>query len=242
MTQPNAIKYVAYYRVSTQKQGESGLGLEAQRLAVSRYLQGHPGEVLAEFTETESGKQARNRPALLKALELCRKHRATMMIAKLDRLARSVHFISGLMESGVHFVASDMPTKDRFMLHVQAAFAEEEARRISQRTREALAAAKTRGVVIGETGRIRARRYQQEAIEKAERYRPIIYVALNEGIRTTKQLRDYLNEKNIVAPGSGRWHLPNTHRTLTRLGGVKGLLKASEVPRADRKAKSVSSL
>lgn len=217
MTEPNAIKYVAYYRVSTQKQGESGLGLEAQRLAVSRYLQGHPGEVLAEFTETESGKQARNRPALLKALELCRKHKATMMIAKLDRLARSVHFISGLMESGVNFVASDMPTKDRFMLHVQAAFAEEEARRISQRTKEALAAAKNRGVVIGETGRVLAKRYRQEAIEKAEQYRQVFADAAALGLRTTRQIRDHLNSRGVVGPGGGSWHLPNTFRVRRRL-------------------------
>lgn len=218
------LRYVAYYRVSTQKQGQSGLGLEAQQEAVRRYLVGQPGELLAEFTETESGKQARNRPSLLNALELCRRQRATLILAKLDRLARNVHFISGLLESGVNFVASDQPTKDRFMLHVQAAFAEEEARRISIRTKEALAAAKRRGVVIGATGKVLAQRHREEACARAVAYRPAIIRAIQEGAITTKQVRDYLNGHGIGGPGGGRWHLPNTYRTLQRLGGAKALL------------------
>lgn len=226
MPQPNQ-QYVCYTRVSTQKQGESGLGLDAQRVAVARHVAAHQGEVLAEFTETESGKQARNRPELLLALELCRKTRATLLIAKLDRLARNVHFISGLLESGVSFVAADQPTKDRFMLHVQAAFAEEEARRISLRTKEALAAAKRRGVVIGATGRVLAQRYHQEAQTNAQRFRPAVQEGLRLGLRTTSQLRDFLNSKAIPGPGGGRWHLPNTHRTLQRLGGLKVLAGAA---------------
>ena len=220
----SGLRYVAYYRVSTQKQGQSGLGLDAQREAVQRYLGSQPGELLAEFTETESGKQARNRPSLLQALDLCRRQKATLLIAKLDRLARNVHFISGLLESGVNFVASDQPTKDRFMLHVQAAFAEEEARRISVRTKEALAAAKRRGVVIGETGRVLARRHQEEAQIRASSYREAMANALQTGARTTKQIRDHLNREGIAGPGGGRWHLPNTYRTLQRLGGTKALL------------------
>ena len=162
-------KWVAYYRVSTQRQGESGLGLDAQRTVVQTFLSGRGGEVVGEFTETESGKKASNRPQLQAAMDVCRKQRATLVIAKLDRLARNVHFISGLMESGVDFVAVDQPTKDRFMLHVQAAFAEEEARRISMRTKEALAAAKRRGTDIGATGRALAARHKAEAIERALR-------------------------------------------------------------------------
>lgn len=223
MTLPTT-RYVAYYRVSTQKQGESGLGLDAQRDTVRRYLAANPGELLAELTETESGKQARNRPSLLQALELCRRQRATLIIAKLDRLARNVHFISGLLESGVSFIAADQPSKDRFMLHVQAAFAEEEARRISVRTKEALAAAKRRGVVIGETGRVLARRYREEACIRAGGYRAAIAAAIEVGARTTKQIRDYLNREGIAGPGGAKWHLPNTYRTLQRLGGMKALL------------------
>lgn len=210
--------YVCYYRVSTQKQGESGLGLEAQRTSVARHIACHPGAVLCEFTETESGKRARNRPELLAAVELCRRSRATLIIAKLDRLARNVHFISGLLESGVSFVAADQPTKDRFMLHVQAAFAEEEARRISQRTKEALAAAKRRGVIIGATGKALAQRHKGAALKKAETYRGQFVQLFHGGATTTAAFRDGLNDRQIPGPGGGRWHFPNTYRVLKRLG------------------------
>jgi DNA invertase Pin-like site-specific DNA recombinase len=227
---PKKLQYVCYFRVSTQKQGESGLGLDAQRSAVSHYVASQGGVVLEEFMETESGKQARNRPELQAALELCRRSRATLLIAKLDRLARNVHFISGLLESGVSFIAVDSPLKDRFMLHVQAAFAEEEARRISLRTREALAAAKRRGVVIGATGRVLAQRNRQEAQRKALRFRPHFVAAAQLGFRTTAQFRDFLNEHAVPGPGGGRWHLPNTHKTLRRLGGLDSLSMGADLP------------
>jgi len=140
-------KLVAYYRVSTQKQGRSGLGLEAQRSAIQGYAEGR-GQVMAEFTEVETGKRS-DRPKLAEALAQARKARATLVIAKLDRLARNVHFISGLMESGVPFDCADRPGADPFRLHIEAAIAEEEARKISQRTKEALKAAKRRGVPLG---------------------------------------------------------------------------------------------
>lgn len=213
-----ATRYVAYFRVSTLQQGRSGLGLEAQKEAIERFTSHANCEIVAAMTETESGKKAHNRPQLLAALEACRRQKAVLLIAKLDRLARNVHFISGLMESGVRFVAADAPSKDRFMLHVQAAFAEEEARRISLRTREALAAAKRRGVVIGATGRVLAQRHRQEAQEKAQGFRCAFLRAASEGARTTAQFRDSLNASGVGGPGGGRWHLPNTFRTLRRLG------------------------
>jgi DNA invertase Pin-like site-specific DNA recombinase len=126
-TIPKETRWVCYYRVSTLRQGQSGLGLEAQQESVGRFVRERGGEIIAEFTETESGRKAVNRPELQQALELCRKHRATLRIAKLDRLARNLAFIAGLLETNVEFVAVDLPTKDRFMLHLQAAFAEEEA-------------------------------------------------------------------------------------------------------------------
>ncbi len=168
-----APRWVAYYRVSTAKQGASGLGLEAQTESVTNFVSGRAGEIVASFTETESGKEATNRPALIAALELYRRKRATLVIAKLDRLARNVHFISGLMESTVDFVATDQPTKDRFMLHLQAAFAEEEGRRISERAKEALAAAKRRGIDIGATGRLLAIKYRAAAVRRARELRPL---------------------------------------------------------------------
>lgn len=139
--------YVAYYRVSTDRQGKSGLGLDAQRAAVAAYLAGR-AELSAEFTEIESGKH-NDRPQLASAFALCRKQKARLIIAKLDRLARNVHFISGLMDSGVEFVAVDMPGANRLTLHILAAVAEHEREMISQRTRAALAQAKVRGTRLG---------------------------------------------------------------------------------------------
>ncbi len=144
----SASKYIAYFRVSTERQGVSGLGLEAQQTSVNQYVARSGGELLAEYVEVESGRKS-DRPQLTAAIAKAKKLGAILLIAKLDRLARRVHFISGLMETGVQFRAADMPNADRFMLHVYAAMAEEEARRISERTRNALQAAKARGVKLG---------------------------------------------------------------------------------------------
>ncbi|RYZ15747.1 MAG: recombinase family protein, partial [Myxococcaceae bacterium] len=141
-------RFVAYLRVSTQRQGRSGLGLEAQREAVARHVASVGGSILAEVVETESGKRV-DRPELVRALVTCRAHKATLLIARLDRLARNVAFIAGLMETGVPFLACDMPTATPFMLHVYAAMAEAEGKAISARTKVALAAAKARGVKLG---------------------------------------------------------------------------------------------
>lgn len=143
-----AIRHIAYYRVSTARQGRSGLGLDAQREAIRSHVVGSSGELLLEFTEIESGRRS-DRPELAKALAACRLHRATLIIAKLDRLARSVSFISNLMESGVEFFACDMPVANRLTVHMLAAVAENEARMISDRTRVALAEAKRRGTRLG---------------------------------------------------------------------------------------------
>lgn len=141
-------RYIAYYRVSTARQGRSGLGLDAQRDTVRGYLAGTAGELLAEHTEIESGRRS-DRPELANALAACRVHRATLVIAKLDRLARNVAFISNLMEAGVEFFVCDMPMANGLTIHMLAAVAENEARSISDRTRVALAAAKRRGVRLG---------------------------------------------------------------------------------------------
>jgi DNA invertase Pin-like site-specific DNA recombinase len=132
------VSFVAYYRVSTQRQGASGLGLEAQQEAVRGFTKG--GTIVAEVVEVESGKR-NDRPKLAEALALCRKTKATLIIAKLDRLARNVAFVSNLMESGVDFVAVDFPQANRLTVHILAAIAEHEAAMISQRTRAALQAA-----------------------------------------------------------------------------------------------------
>ena len=139
--------FIAYYRVSTDRQGASGLGLEAQRAAVAVHI--GTDRLLAEYTEVESGKKHTNRPQLLAALQECRRKKAMLVIAKLDRLGRNVAFISALMESGAEFVCCDNPHANRLMLHMLAAFAEHEREQISQRTKAALAAAKARGVKLG---------------------------------------------------------------------------------------------
>lgn len=143
-------RFVAYYRVSSKKQGESGLGLEAQQASVAKFLNGGDWQLLAEFTEVETGtRKGNNRPKLREAIALARREKATLVIAKLDRLARNVAFVSNLMESGVEFLAVDMPSANRLTIHILAAVAEDEARRISERTKAALAAAKERGKTLG---------------------------------------------------------------------------------------------
>src|SRR5580700_3661670 len=141
-------KYISYIRVSTQRQGVSGLGIEAQRQSVSEYLNGGRWTLIQELVEIESGKRS-DRPKLAEALRLCRVHGATLIIAKLDRLARNVAFISNLMESGVEFVAVDLPQANSLTVHIMAAMAEHEAKMISARTKAALSAAKARGTQLG---------------------------------------------------------------------------------------------
>lgn len=145
MTQGN---FVCYYRVSTERQGRSGLGLEAQQRAVENYLNGGRWSVVSTFLEVESGKND-NRPKLQEALAACRVHNATLLIAKLDRLSRDAHFLLGLQKAGVRFVAVDMPHADNFTVGILAMVAQKEREMISQRTKDALAAAKARGVKLG---------------------------------------------------------------------------------------------
>src|SRR2546422_7041456 len=141
-------KIIAYYRVSTKQQGASGLGLEGQHAAVEAYARQTGARIVAEHVEVESGKRA-DRPELAKALAHAKRSKATLCVAKLDRLARNVEFLAKVMNSGCEFAAADMPSANRFMLHVMAAVAEHEAKAISERTKVALAAAKARGVKLG---------------------------------------------------------------------------------------------
>lgn len=166
--------FVSYLRVSTKEQGRSGLGLEAQRAAVAAYLNGGCWKLVAEYVEIESGRKA-DRPQLAAALAHCRATGARLVVAKIDRLARNVHFLSGLMESGADFVAADMPSINRLTAHIYAAVAEDEARRISERTRDALAAAKARGTKLGGT---RRRKTTTEAGQAGE-----VVMALTDDVR-----------------------------------------------------------
>lgn len=218
-----AQQFVTYYRVSTQRQGASGLGLEAQRQTVLQYLSGSARTTVGEFVEVETGKGAdplSKRPQLRLALEMCKKTGATLLIAKLDRLARNVHFVSGLMESKVSFVACDLPEANQLTIHIMAAFAEHEARRISERTRDALAAAKARGVVLGATGPANLKTCndlrQQKAQEFRERLRPVLDGMKAQGL-TRRAMAERLNALGIKAPMGGLWSLGQVHRTLSAL-------------------------
>jgi DNA invertase Pin-like site-specific DNA recombinase len=149
MTMPNPVKkIVAYCRVSTKKQGESGLGLEGQRSSIGDYVSGQNGKLIAEYVEVETGK-SKDRPELLRAIAHAKRSKSTLVVAKLDRLARNVAFTSALMESKIEFVACDNPHASKFTIHILAAVAEHEAEQISERTKTALAAAKKRGVKLG---------------------------------------------------------------------------------------------
>ena len=155
-------RYIAYYRVSTERQGQSGLGLEAQQAAVEQHLAGGDWTLIESYTEIESGKR-NDRPELAKAIAACKRNKATLVIAKLDRLARNVAFVANLIESGVSFLAVDNPHATKLLVHMLAAFAEHERDLISQRTRDALAAAKARGVELGKHGKILARQNRATA-------------------------------------------------------------------------------
>lgn len=143
-----AAELIAYLRVSTAKQGQSGLGLEGQRAAVEAFARQNGSRVAGWYTEVESGKRA-DRPELARAVAHAKRSKATLCVAKLDRLSRNVEFLAGVMNSGCEFAAADMPAANRFMLHVMAAVAEHEAKAISERTKAALAAAKARGAKLG---------------------------------------------------------------------------------------------
>ena len=216
-------KFVAYLRVSTSRQGQSGLGLEAQRHAVAQYLQGGVRTTCGEFIEVESGKGSNalaHRPQLRMALDACKKHKATLVIAKLDRLARNVHFISGLLESGVEFVAADMPEANKVMLHMHAVMAEWERDQISARTKAALAAAKARGVRLGVAGRENLNRDVQRrklvADSFAGKLRGVIAGFRSTGL-TQRRMVEELNQLGIQTAQGGKWSLIQVQRVLARL-------------------------
>jgi DNA invertase Pin-like site-specific DNA recombinase len=225
-------KFVSYLRVSTARQGISGLGLEAQREAVSGYLNGGNWQLVQEVVEIESGKR-NDRPAIAEALRLCRKHRATLVIAKLDRLARNVAFISNLMESGVEFVAVDMPQANRFVVHILAAVAEQEAEAISRRTRAALAAAKARGTKLGGR-RMSAERFAEIGaaarnlrMEKAAGRRlqllPVIGEIQARGASSLRAIAAELNARGIETPRGGEWSAVQVQRVLSAKNSTVGV-------------------
>lgn len=212
-------KAIAYYRVSTDRQGKSGLGLEAQHQAVHQFAQREGYLVTAEYTEIESGKK-NQRPELMAALLQCKKQKATLIIAKLDRLGRNVAFIANLMESKVEFRAVDNPHANPLMVHMLAAFAQHEREQISSRTKEALQAAKRRGVQLGKHGReIESKRNAEAADQFALSMQPIINELRNEGFKSVRRICNELNRRGIMTfrKDDQQWHRTSVHRLLKRL-------------------------
>lgn len=221
----NRSKFIAYYRVSTDRQGRSGLGLDAQREAVHKFLAQRPHKLIAEKVEIESGRNA-DRPELAEAFALCRVHRATLIIAKLDRLARSVAFVSNILESGVDFIAADFPEANRLTIHILSAVAEHEARMISDRTKAALRAAKARGVVLGgDRGNLPAVAAQgtqasaavrsRQADERARDLAPLI-TSLRQAGCSLEAIARELHDRAISTARGGSWTAQNVSRLMRR--------------------------
>ena len=224
------MKVVAYYRVSTARQGDSGLGLEAQEAAVQALLVQKGGEQVGRFVEVESGRKS-DRPELARAIALAKQLRATLVIAKADRLARSVAFIATILESGLEVIAADMPSATRFEWHIRAAMAEEEARAISARTKAALGAAKARGVALGWAQEGRDPEAHRAAVEKgcaasaqvrgeqadsfAEGLRDVLAVIGQGG--SLRDVAAELNAQGILTPRGGQWSAMQVKRVKDRL-------------------------
>lgn len=245
-------RYIVYYRVSTQKQGRSGLGLEAQRSMVAVLLVSRPGEVLAEYTEIETGKSHKKRPELQKAIDHARAAQAVLIIAKLDRLARNVAFTSALMESELPFICCDMPQADKFTIHIMAAMAEREGKMISERTVAALEALKARGAQLGsarpghwdgivkegphagisrivrrDAGLAKAQDRSREIVqeEMSRRYEPLVpwIREMREAGLTLQQIADNLNAKGCLTRYGRPWQLPTLRRVIQKYLGPEYL-------------------
>jgi DNA invertase Pin-like site-specific DNA recombinase len=209
--------HVAYIRVSTQRQGRSGLGLEAQRAAIARFAAAEGYDLVSEFIEVESGKGAADaldrRPKLAEALAVAKRCKCAVIVAKLDRLSRDVHFISGLMAQKVPFVVAELGNDvDPFTLHLFAAFAERERAIIAKRTREALAAAKARGVVLGNAPLAAANRAAARA--RAEALRPILTELAGKSARA---IAAELNTRKVATANGAAWSAMTVIRVLRRL-------------------------
>lgn len=219
-------RFISYFRVSTDRQGKSGLGLDAQRVAVADFLNGGRWKVLAEFTEVESGKR-NDRPELAKAVAACRAYGAKLLIAKLDRLSRDAHFLLGLEKAGIEFVAADMPSANRLTVGIMAMVAEEERRMISARTKAALQAAKARGVKLGgPRGGImppEARQASVEARQARAKARgadlaPIVAEIRAGGVMSASGLAKALTARSIPTPrGAATWSTVQAQRLLATI-------------------------
>jgi DNA invertase Pin-like site-specific DNA recombinase len=215
-------KLVAYRRVSTERQGRSALGLEAQDAAIRAYAERTRCTLVGEFLEVETGKRS-DRPELARAIACAKQHKASLIIAKLDRISRRVAFIANLMEAGVDFFSADSPDDEPFITHVKASFAEEEARKISQRTKAALAALKARGVKLGKpenmTDEARAKgaaENRNQAVVAYALVSPLVRSWRADG-QTLGQIAEKLNEGGYTTRGGTPWAAMQVKRVLDRV-------------------------
>jgi DNA invertase Pin-like site-specific DNA recombinase len=213
-------KFVSYYRVSTDKQGKSGLGLEAQKEAVQQRLDGGRWQIVGEFIEVESGTRA-SRPQLDGALAACKKHKAKLIVAKLDRLSRNVAFLLKLIDAGVEVLFGDLPELNgamgKFVLITMANVAELEAGLISERTKAALKAAKARGKKLGRHGaEVLAPKYQAEAHQRAAELEPVIRQMQGKGF-SMRRMATELNKQKVKTPRGGNWHPQTVKMVIQRL-------------------------
>jgi DNA invertase Pin-like site-specific DNA recombinase len=215
-------KFLAYYRVSTAKQGRSGLGLEAQRAEVSRFVAEEGAELVGELVEVESGKEEGNRPQLQEALARCRQEGTTLLVSKLCRLSRDAAFVLTLMkDSRVRFRVASMPQADNFQLGIWAVLNQQEREMISRRTREALAAAKKQGVRLGGTGgahqalAARNRRRREAAESFAQQHGALIEHLRRKG-ETLREIAETLNAMGTQSPQGFCWTAATVHRTIRR--------------------------
>lgn len=205
-------RFVSYYRVSTQRQGKSGLGLAAQRMKVKQFLTSED-ELIGEYCEVQSGNRLL-RPELQKALALAKRESANLVIARLDRFSRRVSFIAQVMESGVRLICAEMPNATDFQLHIFAALAQEERRLISERTKAALAEAKKRGVILGANGKYLAAKNRMAADDFADQIRR--HLSAEEMRLSYSEIARRLNERGILT-SNGRKFFPQTVKNyLTR--------------------------
>ena len=214
-------RFVAYYRVSADKQGKGGLGLDAQCNAVLQYLNGGGWSLAGEFTEIESSKRNK-RPEFARALAVCKRQKAKLVIAKLDRLSRNVAFIATLMDSGVEFIAVDNPHANKLTVHILAAVAQHEREMIAQRTKDALQAAKARGVVLGNP-RLSAVRDRAVTSVKADADRfaknvaPIIREIKSSGVASHRGIARSLKSRGVVTARGGEWTAVQVGSVLRRV-------------------------
>jgi DNA invertase Pin-like site-specific DNA recombinase len=221
-------KIVCYLRVSTARQGSSGLGLEAQLQAVQQYATSMSASIVATFTEVETGK-LNTRPQLTQALHLAKVTGATLVIAKLDRLSRNAAFLMTLQDAGVKFVAADLPQANNLTIGIMALVAQQEAEAISKRTKEALQAAKKRGKVLGNpngaAALLRAAKGNTAAVSaikiKADHHaanlQPVIVSMRSEGINSLGSIAEALNERGMLTPRGGIWHKTSVSNLLVRI-------------------------